>query len=140
MSDESNNGENSNTLSLASNDQSLDLSLLSPEAQQEVRKAHALGSVAMQIKAKEMGLETLELDQNLKNFESTVSDASQSGTHAQITKTQNNSLGRTEVIMGNTENAAKGKFTKSQTGEKDNTILYIVIGLVGLVIIILLTR
>lgn len=140
MSDESNNGENRNTLSLASNDQSLDLSLLSPEAQQEVRKAHALGSVAMQIKAKEMGLETLELDQNLKNFESTVSDASQSGTHAQITKTQNNSLGRTEVIMGNTENAAKGKFTKSQTGEKDNTILYIVIGLVGLVIIILLTR
>lgn len=140
MSDESNNGENRNTLSLSSNDQSLDLSLLSPEAQQEVRKAHALGSVALQMKAKEMGLETLELDQNLKNFEATVSDASQNGTHAQITKTQNNSLGRTEVIMGNTENAAKGKFTKSQTGEKDNTILYIVIGLVGLVIIILLTR
>lgn len=140
MSDESNNGENRNTLSLSSNDQSLDLSLLSPEAQQEVRKAHALGSVALQMKAKEMGLETLQLDQNLKNFEATVSDASQNGTHAQITKTQNNSLGRTEVIMGNTENAAKGKFTKSQTGEKDNTILYIVIGLVGLVIIILLTR
>lgn len=140
MSDESNNGENRNTLSLSSNDQSLDLSLLSPEAQQEVRKAHALGSVALQMKAKEMGLETLELDQNLKNFEATVSDASQNGTHAQITKTQNNSLGRTEVIMGNTENAAKGKFTKSQTGEKDNTILYIVIGLVGLVIIILLAR
>ena len=140
MNIQSTDGENRNTLSLAHNDASLDLSLLSPEAQEEVRKAHALGTVQLTMKAKEMGLETMELDQNLRNFEATVADASRNGTHAQITKTQNNTLGRTEVIIGNTENAAKGKFTKSQTGEKDKTLLYVVIGFVGLVIIILLAK
>lgn len=140
MSEELTTTENKNMLSISNNDSSLDLSLLDPEAQQEVIKAHALGHVQLQIKAKEMGLETLELDENLKNFGATVADATRNGTHAQITKTQNNSLGRTEVIIGNTDNAAKGKFTKSQTGEKDNTIMYILIGLAGLVIIILLAR
>lgn len=140
MSEELTTTENKNMLSISNNDSSLDLSLLAPEAQQEVIKAHALGHVQLQIKAKEMGLETLELDENLKNFGATVADATRNGTHAQITKTQNNSLGRTEVIIGNTDNAAKGKFTKSQTGEKDNTIIYILIGLAGLVIIILLAR
>jgi hypothetical protein len=134
------NTEPKSTLSLSGNTEKLDLSLLSPEAQEEVRKAQALGMVEMQLKAQKMGLETLELDQNLKNIEATVADASRNGAHAQVTKTQNNSLGRTEVIIGNTDNAAKGKFTKTQSGEKDNTMVYILVGFAALVVIILLLK
>ena len=134
------NTASKNTLALSSNNVELDLSLLSPDAQEEIRKAHALGEVELMHKAKNMGLETRELDENLKNFEATVSDATQNGSHAQVTKTQNNSLGRTEVIIGNTDNAAKGKLTKSQNGEKDNTLMYVLIGAAALVLVVLLAR
>ena len=140
MSEHKTPPKSDNMLSLSANDQNLDLSLLSPEAQEEVRKSHALGQVELQLKAKKMGLETMELDENLKNFEATVADASRNGSHAQVTKTQNNTLGRTEVIIGNTDNAAKGKFTKSQTGEKDKTMMYVIIGFIGLIVIILIAK
>jgi hypothetical protein len=138
--DENQHSVSKNTLSLSSNTAELDLSLLSPDAQEEIRKAHALGEIELIHKAKNMGLETRELDENLKNFEATVADATRNGSHAQVTKTQNNSLGRTEVIIGNTGNAAKGKFTKTQSGEKDNTLIYALLGFAALVVIILLAK
>ena len=36
-----------------------------------------------------------------------------------VSHTQESSVGRTEVIMGNTEQAMRGRLTKSQTGERD---------------------
>lgn len=44
-------------------------------------------------------------------------------------------MGRTEIIMGNTEASAKGQLTRSQMGLKDNTLVWLVFILIALAII-----
>jgi len=129
-----------NTLALSNNTEELDLSNLSPDSQEEIRKAHALGEIEIRQKAKNMALETTELAENMKNISRTVGDVNQNGGNAQVTKVTDGVLGRTELLIGNTDNAKKGKFTKSQSGQKDNTLMYVLIGAAVLVIVVLLSR
>ena len=52
-------------------------------------------------------------------------------------KLKEDSLGRTEVIVGNTEAARKGKLTRSQTGFGDNITLWVVLAGIAAVVIVL---
>ena len=52
---------------------------------------------------------------------------SKAGDSVTISHAHTSTLGRTEVLMGNTEKAAKGKLSRSQTGEDDNTMKYVII-------------
>ena len=65
----------------------------------------------------------------------TVRDASEGGNAVTITHSQTTKVGRTEIIMGNTERAQSGKLSKSQSGETNWTPYYIFGGILALVII-----
>lgn len=54
-----------------------------------------------------------------------------------VSHTQESSVGRTEVIMGNTEQAMRGRLTKSQTGERDWLPYLIGLAIVGATVVAL---
>jgi hypothetical protein len=62
----------------------------------------------------------------LNDMTDSVRKATTDGTSATITHAQTTSIGRTEIVMGNTERAAKGKISRSGTG-LDNNLMKIVI-------------
>lgn len=120
-------------LSLTQSDQ-LDLSGLNEEQVALIKRQHADGMVALQVKAAEMKLDVSALDAALTSFTDQTAKASQAGAHATIQHSQTSALGRTEVVIGNTERAAAGRFS----GLKDLLQRYIlwIVGAVSLVVIV----
>ena len=117
-----------------------DISFLSEEVQQNLIEQHAKGQIDIQQKAQELHMDANILKKNLDDFTETAKSATENESSVTISHTQTNSLGRTEVIIGNTEQAGKGKLSKSQTGEKDFTPYYIFGGILALVLIFALMR
>ncbi len=115
----------------------LDLSPLPEAVQHEMMKRHAEGMINVAKKAAELGVENQALGQRIDSIVDTVKTAGNAGTSATVTGAYNDKMGRTEIIMGNTETAAKGKLSRSQTGEKDMTLIYVVIAAVVIVIIVM---
>ena len=97
----------------------LDLSALPEEQRVTLQVEYARGMIDLDRRAKEIGVDVLALDRTLKSMAETTQSVSASNDAVTITNTQDNSIGRTEIIMGNTEHAMKGKLSKSQTGERD---------------------
>ena len=62
--------------------------------------------------------------------------AQQEGTSVTMQHTQESSVGRTEVIIGNTEQAARGRLTRTMAGERNLTWLYVVVGVVAVLILV----
>ncbi|SEH31704.1 hypothetical protein [Magnetospirillum fulvum] len=96
-------------LSLTQTD-SLDLSGLSDEQVSLIKRQHADGMVSIQVKAAEMKLDVSALDAALTSFTDQTAKASQAGAHATIQHSQTSAIGKTEVVIGNTERAAAGRF------------------------------
>jgi len=65
----------------------------------------------------------------------TTKEVSESGNSVTVSHTQTTKIGRTEIKMGNTEEAKSGKLSKTQTGEKDWNPYYIFAGIAALVLI-----
>ena len=64
-----------------------------------------------------------------------VAKATADQSSATVTYSHETDTSRTEFIAGNTETAAKGKLTNSQTGKKDNSL--IILGVIAGVVILL---
>lgn len=117
---------------------SLDLSWLSEEERLELMREHAKGMIDITHKAQEMHVDSAALKKTLDDLSNTTRDASESGSAVTISHTQTTSIGRTEVIMGNTEKAKKGRLSKSQTGETDWTPYFIGAAVVAIIVIALI--
>ena len=113
----------------------LDLTPLAEGDRKEIVRRFAEGRVELAKKAGELAVENHALAQRLDGMVDTVTRASDSGASATVTGAYNDKMGRTEIIMGNTETAAKGKLSRTQTGEKDMTLVYVVIAAIVIVII-----
>ena len=87
-------------------------------------------------KAIEGGIDTAAVRKRMDDMNDTVNKADPDSA-VTVTGSYSDKMGRTEVIMGNTEKARKGKLDRSQKGESDNTLLYVGIG-VGAVILLAL--
>jgi hypothetical protein len=140
MSDQNENTElskaSSDSLSLkASQLSSLDLEGLPEETKIELRKKYAEGLLALQETAIESGIDTQAIDKRMGDIANNVVQATADQTAATVTGSYTDKLGRTEVIMGNTETAQKGKLTSSQKGQSDKTLLYVAI-IVGAIILL----
>jgi hypothetical protein len=96
---------------------------------------YAKGALDIGRKANELGMEVSTLRQTLGTLAEHTQQVAQDGNFVTSTTVHNSSFGRTEVIMGNTETAGKGRLSKSQTGEFDWTPIYVVGGIVALVLI-----
>lgn len=117
---------------------SLDLDGLPEETKIELRKKHAEGLLDLEKKAIESGIDTAAVRKRMDDMNDTVNKADPDSA-VTVTGSYSDKLGRTEVIMGNTDKARKGKLDRSQKGESDNTLLYVgmIVGGIILLAIIL---
>jgi hypothetical protein len=116
----------------------LEIAGLTEEQIGELRVKYAEGRIDLAHKAEELGLDVQALDKTLSTLAGQTASVSKAGDHVTMTHSHTNTLGRTEVIMGNTEKAAAGKLSKTQTGEDDNTLKYVIIGVVAIVIALII--
>lgn len=111
------------------------LSMLPEEQRNALIEEHTRGMLDINRKATEMHVDVAALNAALGTVSSTTLQAAKDGNSVTASHTQTTSIGRTEVIMGNTDAARVGKLTKSQTGEFNWTPIYVIIGIIALVII-----
>jgi hypothetical protein len=111
------------------------LSLLPEDKRTALIEEHTRGMLDINRKATEMHVDVAALSAALGTVSSTTIQAAKDGNSVTTSHTQTTTIGRTEVIMGNTDAARVGKLTKSQTGEFNWTPIYIIIGIIALVMI-----
>jgi len=117
---------------------SIDLSWLPENERKALLLDYAKGMIDISKKAQELHIDAAVLKKTLDDLADATIEVSESGNAVTITHTQSTKVGRTEVMMGNTEQAQSGKLSKSQTGVKDWTPYYIFAGILTLIIIVVL--
>lgn len=115
----------------------LDLSYLSEAERKALLLDYTRGMLDVGRKANELNVDVSTLRNTLQTFSETARRAQEEGTSVTITHTQTTAIGRTEISMGNTDAAKSGRLTRSQSGERDWTPIYIVAGIVAVVVIAL---
>jgi len=115
----------------------MDLSWLPEEERKALLMDYTRGMLDVGKKAQELHVDIAALDNSLKTMSGTAKEVADDGNAITISHTQTSSVGRTEVIMGNTDRARTGKLTKSQTGEHDWTPYYVIGVLIAAVLIAL---
>ena len=111
------------------------LSMLPEDQRIALMEEHTRGLLDINRKATEMHVDVAALSAALGTVSNTTLQATKDGNSVTASHTQTTSIGRTEVIMGNTDAARVGKLTKSQTGEFNWTPIYVIIGIIALVMI-----
>ncbi|RZO86375.1 MAG: hypothetical protein EVA65_05475 [Oceanococcus sp.] len=117
---------------------SMDISWLPENERKALLTDYTKGILDISRKAQELHVDSAALKKTLDDLSVTTKEVSESGNAVTVSHTQTTSVGRTEVMMGNTEQAQSGKLSKSQTGEKDWTPYYIFGGILALIIIVAL--
>ena len=114
----------------------IDLSFL-PDDQRDILLAdYAKGVLDVAKRAHELHVDVGVLKSTLDNLANTTREVSESGNAVTISHTQTTKIGRTEIKMGNTDEARSGKLTRSQTGERDWTPYYIFAEIIAAVLIV----
>jgi len=114
---------------------SMDLSWLPENERKALLIDYTKGMIDISKKAQELHVDAVVLKKTLDDLSDTTREVSDSGNAVTITHSHTTKVGRTEIMMGNTEQAQSGKLSKSQTGEKDWTPYYIFAGILALIII-----
>ncbi|MGH7707757.1 MAG: hypothetical protein ACREM6_07500 [Vulcanimicrobiaceae bacterium] len=115
----------------------IDLGSLSQEQQNQLLVEYMRGTLDINKKAAQMHVD-VNAFKNMLDVMSTKTRelADQEGTSVTMQHTQETSVGRTEVIMGNTEQAASGKLTRTMAGDRNLTWLYAVGGAIVVLILV----
>ena len=116
----------------------LDISMLTEEQQSALVLDYQKGLIDVRLRAASLGVDVTALGETLRQLAEQTKDISETeGASVTVTHTQDSSLGRTEIIMGNTDQAQRGRLTRSQSGVRDWTPYYIFGGLIVLAIAII---
>ena len=139
MSDPRSDGASAPPTSIAlATGQSVDLCFL-PEAQRNALMTEYMrGTIDIARKANELHVDVVTLRNTLGALAETTRQVAQDGNAVTVTHTQTTAVGRTEIIMGNTDAANKAKLTRTQTGAETNWIPYYVFGVIGAVVLIVI--
>jgi hypothetical protein len=117
----------------------IDLGSLSQPQQDQLLMEYMRGSLDIQKKATEMHVDVAAFKNMLDVMAHKTKElAEQEGTSVTMQHTQESSVGRTEVIMGNTAQAASGRLTRTMAGERNMTWLYFVGAVVAVLILVAL--
>lgn len=100
-----------------------------------VRQRYAEGMADLAIREAEVDVDGRALREKLGRAVQVAMAAHEEGLSVTETTTHDHGTGRTELIVGNTKNAERGKLSNAQRGSEDHTLLYAVI--VALVIVAL---
>ena len=113
----------------------MDLSWLPEEERKDLLTDYARGLLDISKRAQELHVDQGALRNALHTMAETTREVTEEGTSITVSHTTTSSVGRTEVMMGNTNQAKSGKLTKSQTGERDWTPYYVIGALIAVVLI-----
>jgi hypothetical protein len=100
--------------------------------------AERMGEIAA--KAMEAGVDTETLDKKLSTIAGHTIALTKEGASVTITSTSDDSIGRTEAMIGNTETAKIGKLSRSQAGLKDLYPLWIGVGIFIIIVILVVVK
>lgn len=125
------------TLDLSKIDE-INLDNLSEAQRENITGKFADAQLELVKKAQQAKIDLGATKQGLDDFADTVKKSTSEGTSTTITHTQTTSVGRTEVVMGNTEKAAKGTISRSGAGLPDNSFKIIAVIAVAVVIVVIL--
>ena len=116
----------------------LDISHLSDEQKQQLALDYQKGMIDLETRARSLEIDVTTLGETLNRLASTTEQVvNQEGSHINITHTQDSSVGRTEIIMGNTEQARRGRLSRSATGDFDVQPIIVIGGLIVAVIVVI---
>ena len=113
----------------------IDLSFLSDAQRDALMVDYARGTLDIAKRAHELHVDVAVLKTTLDTLSNTTKEVSESGNAVTVSHTQTTKIGRTEIKMGNTDEARSGKLSKTQTGERDWTPYYVIAGIVAVVLI-----
>ena len=114
----------------------LDLAPLSQIAAEEIRRQHAIKAVERDNQRETLRQDLSATDKKLRMYTDSIAQTPENASIT-ITNVKDDSLGRTEIITGNTEAAHKGKLSRSQTGFGDNaTFWFVLAGIIGAVVVL----
>lgn len=114
---------------------SLDLSAFSEEQRAALLTDYTRGVLDVSRRAHELHVDVATLDKTLQSLAGTAREVAEVGNAVTVTHTQETSVGRTEILMGNTRRARRGKLSKSQAGKRDLTPFYVAGGLTVLLLL-----
>ena len=97
----------------------INISVLPENERNALLADHAKNLMEIHKKGHDIKLDSDALKKTLDGLTDTAKSAKENDTSATLSHTQNSDLGRTEAMIGNTEKANQGKFSNSQSGEKD---------------------
>jgi hypothetical protein len=118
--------------------QTVDLSFI-PEPQRNALMAEYMrGTIDIARKANELHVDVVTLRNTLGALAETTRQVSQDGNAVTVTHTQTTAVGRTEIIMGNTDEASRGKLTRTQTGTDTNWTPYYIFAAIAAVVLIVI--
>lgn len=126
--------ENASTKIVLGNNAELDLSGLSDAERQALQKSHAADVLGVNKKALELGVDAMGLRSNLSTLADTTRQVAENGNSVTLKHEQTGLNTRTEVVMGNTPEAAKGKLNFAS----DSRTIYLIGGAVVVVVILAL--
>ncbi len=113
----------------------IDLSFL-PEAERTALMTdYARGVIDVAKKAHELHLDVAVLKSTLEHLADATKEVAESGSAVTLTHSQTTKIGRTEIKMGNTDEARSGKLSSSQSGITDWNPYYIFAAIAAIVII-----
>ncbi|MEH6521555.1 hypothetical protein [Sulfitobacter sp.] len=118
------------SLSLDTSKGQIDISGLSEEAQQELTMYAARKQIDLQSAMQKLSIDLQGTSSAVNNMADVTRRMTESGDANTTRITLENSAGKTEVIMGNTDEAKRGNVDK-----KNDTWMYIVGGIVVLMIV-----
>lgn len=113
----------------------IDVSGLSPEDIAALKRKQAENMLEVQKKGMEVAVDVNALSNGINVLSEQTDKVAKSGNHITVAHSQTSSFGRTEIKMGNTQDAQSGKLSRSQTGERDMTLVYVGIGAVVLILL-----
>ena len=121
---------------LGQNIAQIDLSGLTQEQIQELKVKHADRLIDVNVRAAELVADVQALRGSLNVMADTTNAiASQEGQSITITQTQKNVLGETEIVIGNTPTAQRGKLGRSRG---DNTTLWFALAALVIIAIVII--
>lgn len=116
------------------------MSGLSEEQRNAIKADYMRQMTELHIREKAVVVDGKELLDRAHTTVTSAVAADQRGLYVTETTTQQTETGRTEIIVGNTETASRGKLDRAQRGEKDLTLWYAVIAAAVVVALALLLR
>ena len=116
----------------------LDLTGMPPDQIAELKRQYASGMIDLKKKAEDLKIENASLAMTLDSFNTEASKATQANVSITATHTQTTAIGRTEVVIGNTDRAASGKLSPSAAGVPDRLLWIVGIAAVAVVIVALI--